>query len=88
MVADDLHNAEQWNGGTQTVGKIGGVSSQGVDQAPTFPAAVDCYLPASGIARNVSLSADAKRIAWTDAQGLKVAGTPTSARACSRRRRS
>lgn len=68
---------EQWNGGTQAVGKIAVVSTQGVDQDPTF--AVDCFVPASGIAKEVSLSADAKRIAWTDGQGLKVAGTPTSA---------
>jgi hypothetical protein len=68
---------EQWNGGTQTTGKIAVVSTQGVDQAPTF--AVDCFVPVSGIANDVSLSADATRIAWTDDQGLKVAGTPTSA---------
>jgi hypothetical protein len=68
---------EQWNGGEQTIGKIAVLSTQGVDQAPTF--AVDCFLPASGIAKEVSLSADATRIAWTDAQGLKVAGAPTTA---------
>jgi len=68
---------EQWNGGTQTVGKIAVLATQGVDQPPTF--AVDCFLPATGIAQDVSLSADAKRIAWTDDQGLKVAGTPASA---------
>jgi len=68
---------EQWNGGAQTIGKIAVVSTQGVDQAPTF--AVDCFLPASGIAKDASLSADATRIAWTDAQGLKVAGAPASA---------
>jgi hypothetical protein len=68
---------EQWNGGTQAVGKIAVLATQGVDQDPTF--AVDCFLPASGVATDVSLSADATRIAWTDDQGLKVAGTPTSA---------
>ena len=68
---------EQFSGGTQAIGKIAVVSTQGVDQAPTF--AVDCFLPASGIAKDVSLSADAKRVAWTDGQGLKVAGTPASA---------
>ena len=67
---------EQWSGGTQTIGKIGVVSTQGVDQAPTF--AVDCFLPASGVAKDVSLSADATRIAWTDDQGLKVAGAPST----------
>ena len=68
---------EQWNGGSQTIGKIAVVSTQGVDQPPTF--AVDCFVPASGVAKDVSLSADATRIAWTDGQGLKVAGSPASA---------
>jgi hypothetical protein len=68
---------EQWNGGSQTTGKIAVVSTQGVDQGLT--GAVDCFLPASGIAKDVSLSADATRIAWTDGAGLRVAGTPTTA---------
>jgi hypothetical protein len=68
---------EQWSGGTQTIGKVAVASTQGVDQPPTF--AVDCFMPVSGIANDVSLSADATRIAWTDDQGLKVAGTPASA---------
>ena len=68
---------EQWDTGTQTVGKIAVAATQGVDQFPSF--AVDCYLPANGVAREASLSADATRIAWKDAGGLKVAGTPTSA---------
>jgi hypothetical protein len=68
---------EQWSGGTQTIGKIGVVATQGVDQPPTF--AVDCFLPAGGVAKDASLSADATRIAWTDDQGLRVAGTPTTA---------
>jgi hypothetical protein len=68
---------EQWSSGTQTVGKIAVVATQGVDQPPTF--AVDCFLPASGLAKEASLSADATRIAWKDDQGLKVAGTPATA---------
>jgi hypothetical protein len=36
-------------------------------------------MPTSGIATHASLSMDATRIAWTDDQGLKVAGTPTTA---------
>ncbi len=68
---------EQWNGGTQTTGKIAVIATEGVDQAPTF--AVDCFVPTSGVAKDVSLSADATRIAWKDEQGLKVAGAPTSA---------
>jgi hypothetical protein len=68
---------EQWSGGSQTIGKIGVVATQGVDQPPTF--AVDCFIPASGVAKEASLSLDATRIAWTDDQGLRVAGTPTTA---------
>jgi hypothetical protein len=68
---------EQWSGGSQTIGKVAVVATQGVDQAPTF--AVDCFIPTSGVATDVSLSPDATRIAWTDEQGLKVAGTPTTA---------
>jgi hypothetical protein len=67
---------EQWSGGSQTIGKIAIIAIQGVDQPPTFN--VDCFVPASGVAKEPSLSMDATRIAWTDAQGLKVAGTPTS----------
>jgi hypothetical protein len=68
---------EQWGTGSQTIGKIAVVATQGVDQPPTF--AVDCFMPASGIATDASLSPDATRIAWTDDQGLKVAGTPATA---------
>ena len=56
------------------VGDPGGRSS-----TPTFPAAVDCFMPTSGVAKDVSLSLDATRIAWTDDGGLKVAGSPTTA---------
>jgi hypothetical protein len=69
---------EQWDGGGQTVGKIAVLATQGVDQSPVFPAAVDCFLPTSGVAKDVSLSLDATRIAWTDEAGLKVAGAPTT----------
>jgi hypothetical protein len=67
--------AERWDNGTKIVGKIGLMSIQGVDQGPT--GAVDCYLQASGVATDVSLSQDGRLIAWTDAQGLKIAPTPT-----------
>jgi len=70
---------EQWDTGSQTIGKIAVLAIQGVDQSPTFPAAVDCFIPTAGVATDVSLSADATRIAWTDDGGLKVAGTPTTA---------
>jgi len=70
---------EQWDGGSQTVGKIAVIATQGVDQSPTFPAAVDCFVPTAGVAGEASLSLDSTRIAWTDSGGLKVAGTPTTA---------
>jgi hypothetical protein len=50
-----------------------------VDQAPALPAAVDCMLPAAGIARDASLAQDAGTIAWKDDGGVKVAGSPTTA---------
>ena len=68
---------ELWEGGTQTVGKVGVIATQGVDQAPTF--AVDCFVPAAGIARDASLAPDAGTIAWKDDGGVKVAGTPSIA---------
>ncbi|MDA0185632.1 hypothetical protein OJ997_35330 [Solirubrobacter phytolaccae] len=68
---------EEWTSGTQTTGKIALVATQGVDQGPT--GAVDCYVPANGVAVDASLSQDATRVAWSDADGLKVAGTPTTA---------
>jgi hypothetical protein len=59
------------------------VAIQGLDQAPAFPAAVDCFLPATGIARDASLSQDGQTIAWKDGDGVKTAGTPsTSADPC------
>ena len=70
---------ETWNGGTQTVGKIAVIAIQGVDQAPAIPAAVDCFLPAAGIARDASLAQDAGAIAWKDDGGVKVAGSPSGA---------
>jgi hypothetical protein len=68
---------EQWSGGTQTVGKIALLSVEGVGGDPD--GGVDCYLPATGIAKDVSLSQDGRFVAWTDDQGLKVAGTPATA---------
>jgi hypothetical protein len=70
---------ETWNGGTQTVGKIAVLAIQGVDQPFTVPAAVDCVLPAAGIARDASLAPDAGTIAWKDGGGVKVARTPSTA---------
>ena len=70
---------EAWSGATQTVGKIAVLAIQGVDQAPAFPAAVDCFLPAAGIARDASLAPDAGAIAWKDDGGVKVAASPSTA---------
>ncbi|HEY6886799.1 MAG TPA: hypothetical protein VI300_03435, partial [Solirubrobacter sp.] len=68
---------EQWQGPTQTLGKIAVLSINGFGQGPT--GAVDCFLPSAGLAKDVSLSQDGRSVAWTDGGGLKVAGTPTSA---------
>ena len=68
---------EQWNGGTLTIGKIGVLSIDGVDQGPVGP--VNCFVPASGVAEDPSVSQDARSIAFNDGQGLKVAGAPVSA---------
>jgi hypothetical protein len=70
---------EAYSGATQTVGKIAVLAIQGVDQAPASPAAVDCFLPADGIARDASLAQDAGAIAWKDDGGVKVAGSPSTA---------
>jgi hypothetical protein len=69
---------ETWSGSTQTAGEVGVLAIQGVDQAPTFPAAVDCFVPTAGIARDPSLAQDARAIAWKDDGGVKVAGTPST----------
>ena len=50
-----------------------------MDQPPAFPAAVDCFLPAAGIARDASLAPDAGAIAWKDDGGVKVAASPSTA---------
>jgi hypothetical protein len=70
---------EERQGGTQTVGKIGVVGLAGVGQPLASPPPVYCYLPAAGIAKDASLSQDGRSIAWTDDQGLKVAGAPVTA---------
>jgi hypothetical protein len=69
---------EDGSTGTQTVGEIAVIAIQGVDQAPEFPATVDCFIPAAGIAQDPSLAPDAGKIAWKDDGGVKVAGTPST----------
>ncbi len=69
---------QAYDAGTQTVGRIAVLAIQGVDQAPAFPAAVDCFLPAAGIAQDASLAPDAGAIAWEDDGGVTVAATPST----------
>jgi hypothetical protein len=71
---------ERWQDGKKIVGKIALVATaNGVGGDLADPPAVDCYLPASGVATDVSLSQDGRFVAWSDDQGLKVAGAPVSA---------
>jgi hypothetical protein len=72
-----VFGGERWSDGKQTIGEIGVASLQGVDQEPVPPVA--CYMPVSGVAKDPSVSQDARMIAWNDGEGLKVAGAPTSA---------
>jgi len=67
----------QWTTGTRTQGKIGVIA---ID-APggNFIGPVDCYLPVTGVATDVSLSQDATQVAWHDDQGVRVGGAPTGA---------
>ena len=68
---------EQWNGGTQRSARSPW-SRSGRRPATTF-AAVNCFMPTTGVARDASLSTgrDARRV--DGRPGLKVAGTPTTA---------
>ena len=58
--------------------RIGIVSISGVAPPVEVGASVDCFLPTVGDASDSTLSQDGKWIAWTDAEGLKVAGVPTT----------
>ncbi len=68
LVASELHS--------DAVDKISVLSVAGIGGALT--GAVDCFLPTVGLAKDVSISQDATRIAWKDDQGVKVAGVPTT----------
>ncbi len=59
--------------------KVAVIAINGIDTPATFPAAVDCFIPAAGKARDVTFSQDGTRIAWTDDEGVKIAGVPTTA---------
>jgi hypothetical protein len=74
---------EAWTDGTQTTGKIAVIATQGLNQPPTLPGAIDCFVPAAGVARESSLSPDGSLLAWSDDGGVKIAGVPsTSADPC------
>ena len=68
-------------GRDQTVGKIGVlVDAGGIDRDLSYPAAVDCFVPASGVADGrLALPGRRARSRGRDDQGLKVAGTPVTA---------
>jgi len=61
-----------------TVEKIAVLAINGVDTPATFPAAVDCFVPAVGKASDVTFSQDSTRMAWKDDEGVKIAGVPTT----------
>jgi hypothetical protein len=63
--------------GNRVEGRIALLSIPEVGGSPT--GAVNCYVATDGPARDASLSQDGTRIAWSDAGGVKVAGTPTTA---------
>ena len=65
---------ERYDGSTRAEAKVGVVPIAGIGGALNDPAG--CFLPASGLASDVSISQDATRIAWKDDQGVKVAGIP------------
>ncbi len=56
--------------------RIGALSLSGINQPITAGQATDCFLPAVGEASEATISQDGTRIAWKDAQGVKIAGTP------------
>jgi hypothetical protein len=68
-LAFELNDDGVFTGGTISVVPIAGIGG-------TLDAAAGCSLPVSGLARDVSISQDATRIAWKDDQGVKVAGIP------------
>ena len=57
--------------------RIAALSLSGIDAPVTVGASADCFLPTVGEATDPTLSQDATRIAWKDAQGVKIAGAPS-----------
>lgn len=57
--------------------KIAALSVSGIDAPVTVGATADCFLPTVGEAADPSFSQDGTRIAWKDAQGVKIAGAPS-----------
>ncbi len=64
------------NGGTD---KIAVVALSGMTAPITAGGAVDCFLPAAGSADDATFSQDGQFVAWQDAEGVKIAGVPTTA---------
>lgn len=67
--------AELWTDTPAPTERIAVLSPSGLGGALT--GAVDCYVPAVGPATDASISQDATRLAWKDAQGVKVATAQT-----------
>lgn len=57
--------------------RIAALSLSGIDAPVTVGASADCFLPTVGEAADPTLSQDGTRIAWKDAQGVKIAGAPS-----------
>ena len=57
--------------------RIAALSISGIDAPVTVGATADCFLPTVGEAADPTFSQDGTRIAWKDAQGVKIAGAPS-----------
>lgn len=57
--------------------RIAALSISGIDAPVTVGATADCFLPTVGEATDPTFSQDGTRIAWKDAQGVKIAGAPS-----------
>ncbi|HTU14932.1 MAG TPA: hypothetical protein VMF31_07025 [Solirubrobacterales bacterium] len=61
-----------WTGGEMTTGKIAMVRGTLGGEIGSG----DCFLPAQGVATDVSVSADGRLVTWQDDRGVVVAGSP------------
>ncbi len=62
-----------------TTDKIAVVALSGMTPPITAGGEVDCFLPATGSTDDATLSQDGRFVAWTDTEGVKIAGVPTTA---------